>query len=271
MNYRLWALIPLISFNSCQKNGNITQSSIVSGSDPYFKIVAHSDPDFESTNRKVDVFGIPIYAYAEVEDVKLLHAANIMAQYLDNDEDGKVDNPLLIETLIENHAALFMWKKMSQVNLNAQDLGADESRPEWHTNGHIGQFDATLEEVWHVISHTGYAHAYPTVFGEEAPTQLTEAMDLARGGHFINIPYPIEAWYTYDDRTCEYECMAGEYIYWALTSMLGAQENRLQEISQEWDLNSNELVKKTDKAIYSLLSNPEYSFPQSLPDGTYRR
>ena len=98
-------------------------------------------------------------------------------------------------------------------------------------------------------------------------------MDLARGGHFINIPhpYPIQAWYTYKDRTCEYECMAGEYIYWALTSMLGAQENRLQEISQEWDLNSNELVKITDKAIYSLLSNPEYSFPQSLPDGSYRR
>ena len=72
---------------------------------------------------------------------------------------------------------------MSQVNLNAQDLGADESRPEWHTNGHIGQFDAALEEVWHVISHTGYAHAYP-----------------------------LQAWYTYDDRTCEYECMTGEYI-----------------------------------------------------------
>ena len=71
-----------------------------------------------------------------------------MTQYLDNDEDGKVDNPLLIETLIKNHAALFIWKKMSQVNLNAQNLGADESRPEWHTNGHIGQFDATLEEVW---------------------------------------------------------------------------------------------------------------------------
>ena len=105
-------------------------------------------------------------------------------------------------------------EKMSQVNLNAQDLGADESRPEWHTNGHIGQFDAALEEVWHVISHMGYAHAYPSIFGEEAPTQLTEAMDLARGGHFINIPhpYPLQAWYTYDDRTCEYECMTGEYI-----------------------------------------------------------
>ena len=53
--------------------------------------------------------------------------------------------------------------------------------------------------------------------------------------------------------------------------MLSIQENRLQEISQEWNLNSNELVKKTDKAIYLLLSNPEYSFPKSLPNGSYRR
>ena len=65
--------------------------------------------------------------------------------------------------------------------------------------------------------------------------------------------------------------MATEYIYWALTSMLGAQENRLNEISQEWDLNTIDLVKNIDTAIYSLLSNPEYIFPKSLPDGTYRR
>tara|TARA_B110000046_G_scaffold182873_1_gene217777 strand:+ start:441 stop:875 length:435 start_codon:yes stop_codon:yes gene_type:complete len=131
------------------------------GNDPNFKIVRHSDPDFKPTNREVDVFGIPIYAYAEVEDLKLLHAANIMAQYLDNDEDGIVDNPLLIEILIENHIVLFMWKKKSQVNLNIQDLGADALHPEWHRNGQVGPFDAALEEIWHVISHKGYAHAYP--------------------------------------------------------------------------------------------------------------
>ena len=262
----------LILFN-CYKNTVMNRDTFFQGNDPNFKIIRHSDRGFKSTNRKIDVFGIPIYAYTEVEDIKLLHAANIMAQYLDNDEDGIVDNPFLLKTLIKNQAALFMWKKVSQVNLNAQDLGADESHPEWHINGHTGPFDAALEEVWHVISHLGYAHAYPTIFGEFKGTSLSNAMDIARGGHFTKIPdkYPEIAWYTYDDRTCKYGCMATEYIYWGLTSMLGAQENRLQEISQEWDLNTTDLVKNIDTAIYSLLSNPEYIFPKSLPDGTYRR
>ena len=70
-----------------------------------------------------------------------------MAQYLDNDEDGIVDNPFLLKTLIVNQAALFIWKKVSQVNLNTQDLGANESHPEWHINGHMGPFDTALEEV----------------------------------------------------------------------------------------------------------------------------
>lgn len=253
---------------------NNDDSTIISpGDDPNFTIVAHNDAGFTATNRKVEVFGISIYAYSNVEDAKLLHAANVMAQYLDNDEDGTVDNQTVLNSLTSNNAALFMWKKESQININAQDLGADETKPEWHTNGQTGRFDATLEEVWHVITHSGYAHAYPTVFGENAGTSLTDAMDIARGGYFTSIPnpYPSGAWYTYDDQTCEYDCMATEYIYWAMTSMLGAQENRLDEISQEWDLNTNSLVQNTDAAIYSLLTDSQYNFPTVLPDGTYKR
>ena len=206
-----------------------------------------------------------------MEDSKLLHAANIMAQYLDNDENGVVDNSLLLTTLLNNDAALFMWKTESQINLNAQDLGADESIPEWHTNGQTGQFDAALEEVWHVITYSGYSDAYPEIFGENSGTSLTDAMDIARGGNFTSIPenYPNNAWYTYDDQTCDYQCMATEYFYWGLTSILGAQENRLNEIYQEWDLNTRTLVENTDTAIYSLLTNPEYKFPDLLPDGKY--
>ena len=264
-------LVPLFLLVSC--GGDVTRPPDP-GNDPNFTIVAHSDAGFTSTNRKVEVLGVPIYAYANVEDVKLLHAANIMAQYLDNDEDGVVDNPALLSALISSNAALYMWKQEGQQgSINAQDLGADESVPAWHDNGHTSRFDAALEEIWHVITHSGFANAYPDAFGEDAGTSLTNAMDIARGGRFQSVPspYPGGAWYTYDDQTCDYGCMATEYIYWAMTSVLGAQENRAGEIQQEWKLNTKAKVQQMDTAIYQLLTDPQYVFPIVLPDGTYRR
>ena len=264
-------LVPLFLLVSC--GGDVTGPTDP-GNDPNFTIVAHSDAGFTSTNRKVEVLGVLIYAYANVEDVKLLHAANIMAQYLDNDEDGVVDNPALLSALISSNAALYMWKQEGQQgSINAQDLGADESVPAWHNNGHTSRFDAALEEIWHVITHSGFANAYPDAFGEDAGTSLTNAMDIARGGRFQSVPspYPGGAWYTYDDQTCDYGCMATEYIYWAMTSVLGAQENRAGEIQQEWKLNTKAKVQQMDTAIYELLTDPQYVFPIVLPDGTYRR
>ena len=255
--------------------GTKTESvnNILPGNDPNFKIISHNDIGFESTNRKVDVFGINIYAYPEVEDLKLLHAANIMAQYLDNDEDGNIDNPFLISTLKSNKACLFMWKYEYQININAQDLGADETVPSWHRNDQNGKFDASLEEIWHVITHSGYAKAYPGFFGENEQSSIAKAMDVARGGKFKSVPdqYPPNAWYTYSDESCEYECMVTEYIYWGMTSILGAQKNRSSEISQEWDLHTKNLVKDKDKLIYSLLTDPKYKFPKVIPDGSYLR
>ena len=52
--------------------------------------------------------------------------------------------------------------------------------------------------------------------------------------------------------------------------MLGAQENRLNEIDNEWRLNTPELLQSSDTAMFSLLTNPEYTMPTQLPDGTYR-
>ena len=62
-------------------------------------------------------------------------------------------------------------------------------------------------------------------------------------------------------------------IYWGdyrgMTSILGAQENREDEISHEWKLNTKDLVQNTDPAIYDLLTDPQYNFPTVLPDGSY--
>ncbi|NQY06129.1 MAG: hypothetical protein HRT68_08095, partial [Flavobacteriaceae bacterium] len=85
-----------LSCNSCSNDDNNSTNptgTINPGNDPNFTIVENTDNNgLSSFNRKVEVFGIPIYAVPTVDDNRLLHAANIMAQYLDNNEDGTLDN-----------------------------------------------------------------------------------------------------------------------------------------------------------------------------------
>ena len=162
-----YIIIILISIFSCKGEVN----EINPGDDPNFTIISHSDQGFSTTNRKVSVFGIDIYAVPEVNDSKLLHAANVLAQYLDNNEDEIVDNTEVHNKMLENKAFVIMWKDNTDLDINppdnriGQDLGDDETNPSFVINNKQGQFDASLEEIWHIISHSGYAYAYPGVFG----------------------------------------------------------------------------------------------------------
>ncbi len=268
-------LLSIISMSACKKNTDVDP-----GNDPNFTIVANTDDGFSKFNRKVVVFGIDIYAVPKVDDTKLLHAANLMAQYLDNNEDGIPDNQVVLDMMISQGAYMVMWNK--QINLlgmkppagrEGQDLGNGETNPDYVSAGKTGRFDAALEEVLHIITHAGYSLVYPEVFGEQAGSEISNAMDIARGGNFTSIPkpYPEDAWYSYTAGTCEYNCQVTEYHYWALTSILGAQENREDEIQQEWKLNTCDKVQSRDTAVYRLLTDTKYKFPTVLPDGTYMR
>ena len=99
-------------------------------------------------------------------------------------------------------------------------------------------------------------------------------MDKARGGYFLKVPerYPSGAWYSYYDRTCDYECQATEYIYWALTSLMNGQNFKMREknIRHEWKLNTPEKLRSKDKNIVNILTNKKYNLPLRLPDGKYR-
>ncbi len=237
--------------------------------------------------RQACVFGIRVYATAKTPDEKIVHAANVLAQYLDNDEDGMPDNPDVVAQMQRNQAALVMFaterdRKAANLEdyiprhvLNAmrlQDLYGEETHPNGASEG---RFDAALEEILHLITSAGYADVYPNIFGEKPNTAVANAMDIARGGHFRQVPrsYPDGAWFTYYDRTCDYGCQITEYIYWALTSILGGQKfcGRADEIADEWRLHTPELAQKRDSQIYSLLTNPEYKFPTRLPDGKYQK
>lgn len=236
--------------------------------------------------KKIEVFGLTVFATRSTSDSKLLHAANVLAQYLDNDADGFPDNKLVIKSLQKERGAMVMFssqreamgidihrhipeKVWDQMILVA--LFGNETLPNGAANR---RFDATYEEVLHLITSAGYAYAYPRIFGETSGTIIAKAMDNARGGHFTRVPraYPQTAWYTYYDRSCDYQCQITEYIYWGITSIIGAQDfpGRLEQISDEWRLNTPAKMKTGDPALYTLLTDPKYSFPTITPDGNYR-
>ena len=59
-----------------------------------------------SFTKYVDVFGCSVYAESTVPDEKVLHAAAIWAELIDNDEDGIVDDPALLAELVANEAMM---------------------------------------------------------------------------------------------------------------------------------------------------------------------
>jgi len=233
-----------------------------------------------SFTKQIEVFGIHVYATENVTDEKMLHAANMLAEYLDNDEDGVPDNQLVVDAMVKHNTSLIMAKDEDEMrSLDRSTLPPGEKQGLWDNEtrpggAERGVFDAALEEIIHPITHVGYATAYPEVFGTKPGSEVAKIMDKARGGHFEGVPakYPDNAWYSYYDETCEYECQITEYIYWALTSILGAQDfpGRLEDIQHEWRFNTREKVKKGDPEIYALLTAPQYKFPTVLPDGDYK-
>jgi len=98
-------------------------------------------------------------------------------------------------------------------------------------------------------------------------------MDAARGGQFITFPgsYPEEAWYHYDDYTCDYECMMIEYMYWAIVSYMGIlnDSQTAAGIANEWEPYNATLLQSTDLLMYALITNPAYKLPLLAPDGDY--
>jgi len=224
--------------------------------------------------KQVEVVGIYVYATNTVSDVNLLHAAGVLAQYSDNDEDGKADNPKIMKALIDRKGAITMrgtqGERPSGPRPHGQGLYDDETRPNARANG---EFDGAWEEILHMVTDNGWGGAYPEVFGRVPGTDQSNAMDLARGGQFIEIPseYPEGAWYTYGDESCTYDCMNSEYIYWSFTTFLGLQDypGRSGEIGQEWRPTTKKELKERDPAIFAILSRPEYKLPKVKPDGDY--
>ena len=182
-------------------------------------------------------FGVSIFAQDWPRD-KFIHACNVMAQMLDNDQDGCADDPNVVKKMRENQAGMAMFATGYSVNFDhvaesfqAQGLYASETELGCSGSSETANCrDAALEEILHVITGFGVGPAYPSDFSDcysnkNEISKMQIQMDIARGGHFTSVPnnYPANAIFHYYDTTCEYDCMSTEFIYWALTSLLNGQ------------------------------------------------
>ena len=238
---------------------------------------------FSGFTKYVDVLGcFFIVAESSIPDTKVLHAAAVAAELLDNNEDGIVDDPL-IESQLQNEQAfmpIFSSEGSNAENLLFDNYNGNGASAVLYKNemdpsqtGHWGD-DATVEEVIHTINHVGHTNIYPNAFSIQPNSSLmSDAMDVARGGQFMTIPnpYPASAWYHYDDWTCDYECMMIEYMYWAIVSYMGILDDAqtAQGIANEWEPYNATLLQSTDILMYALITDTQYKLPLLAPDGNY--
>ena len=240
-------------------------------------------PAFGVFSKYVNVLDcIDIYAESNISDEKVLHVASVAAELLDNNEDGIIDDPLIESSLIEFNTVMpvFQSENGNAIdtffdNLDDGCTGAVLFRNEIDPNqpGHWGD-DATVEEVLHTINACGHVEAYPSLYAlEPNSSYLSDAMDMARGGQFITIPdpYPEEAWYHYDDWTCDYGCMAMEYLYWCIVTNMDilSDSQTCAGIANEWEPCTPELFESTDTLMFNLITDSVNMLPQLAPDGNY--
>lgn len=230
-----------------------------------------------------DVFGIKIYGTKLVNMTAIIHVSQLLAGFLDIDGDGKVDNQYVWETLIGRHSTLLLFvdneehdKYVDQVNALKKMINVNNIRvgTMYFLRNFINYDLYSMEELFHLVSY-GWAYGYPNIYGMEASTnsQLIAAMDIARGGRFIIGPkkYPLNAWFTYYDNTCDYNCMIAEYFWWLASSVAGRQVFRGNDeiFTREWRLTTKEKVAEVDKLGYGLVTDPKYGVPTTFPNGTY--
>eukprot|EP00413_Alexandrium_margalefii_P037252 CAMPEP_0204591808 /NCGR_PEP_ID=MMETSP0661-20131031/50572_1 /ASSEMBLY_ACC=CAM_ASM_000606 /TAXON_ID=109239 /ORGANISM="Alexandrium margalefi, Strain AMGDE01CS-322" /LENGTH=332 /DNA_ID=CAMNT_0051601965 /DNA_START=46 /DNA_END=1040 /DNA_ORIENTATION=+ len=270
-----------------------------------------------------DLHGVQVVATKGVPDEKALRVANVLAEFLDNDADGKLDNEKVVREMQRHGSTMIMFADQDELEssgfdeipgYDVQDVEGDETGrnrtllahvmtahsvgPE-HACRHRPELicDAPLEEVFHLVTDTGYANAYPKEFAVKSGSDLAITMDTLIGncgfagssplGRHSSFHFPhCQGKYHYSDDTCEYGCLMTEYFHhfiasingeypWGRGNMCGSDGHR----ASEWELcldapdgnltPSRELLRSGDPDGFGLITDPEFRVPQRMPLGRY--
>ena len=209
--------------------------------------------------------------------------------YLENDNDGICDDPKVCDKLKEKDVTLAIYASepnfldlirtvLSGISMDI-DLFASEIIPRSCACKNLdncdNRFDATLEEVLHLITDIGVNDVYPE-FANNFQSTLGNYIkelngDCGSGNDYINSSSGLcSGSYAYDDCTCDESCFVVEGTYWALTSLLGAQEFRGDEINNEWLLYNSFLMESRAPELTQFLrdKNSFHCLPLNLPNTT---
>lgn len=155
----------------------------------------------------MEVFGIPLIATAKFKKSgKLNHVASILAELLDNDQDGCADDPNVLRNILAKRIGITSKKGLLKCIVlpnDADSVIADSVYLEAEAKGFLlGQIegeketvpkcsglkntktcqDATIEELLHFVQNNGHSAAYPKIFGVgwNDNSTLTNGVDKAR-------------------------------------------------------------------------------------------
>merc|ERR1712013_268460 len=266
------------SSGSCSAKVSWTKKSVLSGFDKY------------------EVFGVPAFCEVGGNKTKCQHMLSVLAAYIDNNNDGCPDNPpdflknVLKSTIPADEAgigAVILTKKQSfQMPAGFQSyygltMWEAETRPECSgTQASDTCRDASLEEVFHLLTDKGYGPTWPAALGlySTSNSSLTRAMDKARNppsGTPLLTPvngvwtYPSGAWWKHPDPTCQYNrCQTTEYHWHTTASYLGMYAGMTPDI---YTYNTKEKMKAGDPLAVSIIENTSigYRHPTVAPTGKY--
>lgn len=172
--------------------GDTWSEEIFETAPPDFQILTPRDDEVAADIEKViEVFGIRLMALEGVTDRDLVLSANVLAQWIDNDEDGKPDNPKVQSELQRQNSRMILgvlfeesigpWHEEKQQFLEheaAPTFGLDvatinhwrfglEPSPystEWQRFEPTRAPDAATEETLHLITNVGFSGVYPADF-----------------------------------------------------------------------------------------------------------
>jgi len=266
------------SSNSCSAKVSWTKKSVLSGFDKY------------------EVFGVPAFCETGGNQIKCQHMLSVLAAYIDNNNDGCPDNPPdFLKNILKSSipaeepgvgAVILTKKKSFQMPAGFQayyglTMWEDETRPE--CSGTLASDtcrDASLEEVFHLLTDKGYGPTWPADLGlySTSNSSLTRAMDKARNppsGTPILQPvngawaYPSGAWWKHPDPTCQYNrCQTTEYHWHTTASYLGMYAGMTPDI---YTYNTKAKMVTGDPLAVAMIEKTStgYRHPTVAPTGKY--